>query len=116
MAISTAILAAPYAVCQPVFLSRAIAASLDASPVSWNAEPMERAIAVDEAASALSSLLGMSFCASSAGDGGSVACVFDLPKPGIVSRVDDEINSMVGLTTRAIDNVVTAPRTAFKES
>ena len=76
---------------------------------------MERAIAVDEAASALDSLLDMNFCASSAGDGGSVACFFDLRKPGIVRRVDDEINSMIGLTMRAIDNVVTAPRIAFKE-
>ena len=57
---------------------------------------MARAIAVDEAASALDSLLDMNFCASSAGDGGSVACVFDLRKWGIMSRVDNEINSVIG--------------------
>ena len=76
---------------------------------------MEGAIVLDEAASALDSLLGINFCAGSAGDGGSVACVFDLRKRGIVNRVDNEMNSMIGLTTRTIDNVVTAPRIVFKE-
>ena len=55
LAISTAILAAVYAVCQPVSLPRALELSLGVSLVSQNAELMERAMAVDEAAIALGS-------------------------------------------------------------
>lgn len=115
LAISTAILAAQYAVCQPVFLSRTVAASLDPSRVSWDVELMERPIVVDESVSVLGSLLDMNFCAGSAGDGGFVARVFDLRKRGIVSRVEDEMNSIIGLTTRTIGNVVTAPGNTFKQ-
>ena len=53
MAISTAILAAPYDVCQAVSLAGTTPLSLGASWASENPELMERAIAVDEAASAL---------------------------------------------------------------
>jgi len=53
LAISTAILAAPYATCQAVSLPLIVAPSLDVPQASWNGEPMERAIAVEETASAL---------------------------------------------------------------
>ena len=75
-----------------------------------NAELTERAIAVDEAASAFGSLRDANFCTKSAGDVGVVACDFVLRKLGIAVRADGKINSMIGLDTRAIGNVVTAPR------
>jgi len=56
LAISTAILAAPYADCQIESLPRTIAPLPDVSRVLKDAEPMVRAMAADEAAIALESL------------------------------------------------------------
>ena len=86
-----------------------MAPSLGVPRVLENAAPMERAIADDEAASALGSLLDVNFCTNSAGDGGVVAGGFDLRKLGIVTKVDGKINSTIDTTTRTIDNVVRAP-------
>ena len=58
--------------------------------VSENAEPTERAMAVDETISALESLLNVKFCISSAGDGGVIVDGFVLRKRGIVMRADDK--------------------------
>ena len=55
---------------------------------------MERAIAVDEATSALGSLRDVNFCTRSAGDGGVVTGDFGLRKLGIVMRADGKINSI----------------------
>ena len=107
LAISTAILATPYAVCQSVPLSWTVVPEI--SPIVENGEPMERAIAVDEAASVLGSLRAVNFCSRSAGDGGVVACGFDLRKLGIAMRADGKISSMIGLDKRKIGNVATAP-------
>ena len=98
MAISTAILATPYAACQPVSLPSTVAVvpSLDASWTLENAEPIERATAVDEAASALGSLREMSFCTRSFGSGGVVGDP-DLRKLDIAMRADGKIDSTIGL-------------------
>ena len=85
--ISTAILAAEYAVCHPVFPPRTAAPSLD---VSW-----VRAMAVDEVVSALVSRV-VRFRASSAGGVGVEMCAFDLRRRGI-AKVDDQINLIMGL-------------------
>ena len=63
---------------------------MDISLVLENGEPMERAIPVDEAISALESLPDASICTSSAGDEGVVAGDFDLRKLGIVMRASDK--------------------------
>ena len=114
LAISTAILATLYTVCHSVSPPSTVAPSLDASRILENAEPMERAIAVDEATSALGSLRDMNFGTRSAGDGGVVAGDFDLRKPGIVMRAGGKISSIIGLDKRKIDNVVRAPRIGFE--
>lgn len=83
-----------------------VAPSLDVSWVSENAELIERATAVDEAASALKSSLEVNFCTSSTGDEGLVADNLGLWKRGIVRRVDGRFNLTVGLSTaRKIGNV-----------
>ena len=98
LAISTAILAALYAVCQPVSFPRIVAPSLDVSPVSWSTEPRERAKAVDVAASALESLRDPRSLTSLAGGVrvrggvGTSAGGFDLRRRRI-SKVDGKINS-----------------------
>lgn len=91
-----------------------VAPSLDVSWVSENAELIERATAVDEAASALKSSLEVNFCTSSTGDEGLVADNLGLWKRGIVRRVDGRFNLTVGLSTaRKIGNVTTAPGIAL---
>ena len=104
--ISTAILAAVYAVCHPVFLPRTAAPSLDVSLV--------RVIAVEEAASALVSRV-VEFRASSAGGVGVGAgiCTFDLRRRGI-TKVDHQVNLIVGLTSGMIGSVTTALDTASR--
>lgn len=69
-AISMVILAAPYAVSQPASHSRAVTPSLDVSWISYCEEPIERAIAVDVAASTLESLRDASWLTRRAGDVG----------------------------------------------
>ena len=88
MAISTAILAAPYAVCQTVSLPRTATPSPDSSRTLENAELVERAITVDEAASALGFLRDVYFCTSSAGDGGCAGGDINLRKLGIAMGMD----------------------------
>lgn len=100
LAISTAILAALYAVRQPVSLSRRVAPSLDVSLVLENAEPIERAIADDEAASALGPFLEVNSRINSSGDGGVVAVDFGLRKRGIVMKADGKISSTIRGTQR----------------
>ena len=87
LAISTAILAAPYAACQSIPLCRTVVSSLDAPRESGDGEPMERAIAADVATSDLDFFLDVKFC-TSPGDGGVVAGNFGLRKRGIVMRAD----------------------------
>ena len=65
-AISTAILAAAYAVCQPATFSWVIARSLDVPLVLLNEELMERAMEDDKTASALGLFRDASFRMSSA--------------------------------------------------
>ena len=84
-----AILAALYAVCQTVSVPWTSAPSLDSPGTSENAELVERAIAVDEAASALGFLRDVYFRTSSAGDGGRVGGDINLRKLGIAMRTDD---------------------------
>ena len=69
---------------------------------------MERAIAVDEAASALGSLRDMKVCIRSFGCGGVVAGDPDLWGLDITMRADGKIDSTIGLDKGTIDNVVTA--------
>ena len=95
MAISTAILAAEYAVCQPVALLRTTTPSLGVLRVSKDGEPMRRAIAVDEATSAPNPLRDLNRCVNSAGDGGIVAGEFCSRRRGIVVRADGNTSSMV---------------------
>ena len=113
LTVSTAILIASYAVCQPVSLPQIVAPLLGASRVSENAEPMERAIAADVAASAMEFLCEVRSCTRSAGEVGvetesSVGCL-DLRERRMV-KVDDQVKLIIGSTSRAlIDNVTTAP-------
>ena len=86
---STAILAAPYAVCQTVAHLWTAALSLGSSRTLENAELMERAIAADEAARALGFLRDVNLCTSSAGDGGRVGGDIKLRNLGIAMRTDD---------------------------
>ena len=107
LAISTAILAAPYTACQPSSLPRTVAPSLDVSLVLETAEPMERATAVDEATSDLGPFLDFNFC-TSAGDRGFVVVVgFGLRKRDIMMRADRKIaaeSTGIDLTSTTIDN------------
>lgn len=114
-AISIVILATPYAVCQPVSLSRSTAL-LDVERLSWNGElAMERAMAVEETASALESLRDARSCTSSAGGVGVETEIgarpFDLRKRGI-TEVDEQIKSKTGLASRLIGNVTKALNTS----
>lgn len=111
--VSMAILTATYAVCQPISLPRTVAQSLDVSRGSENAEPTQRAMAVDVAASALEFLLDMRSCIRSTGGVGVetviFAACFDLRKRGM-TMVVDKINLIIGLASRPpIGNVTTAP-------
>ena len=117
--ISTAILAAPYAVCQPVSLLRMVASSLDVSRVSQIAERKERATAFDVATSALGSLRDARPLTSFAGGVGVEISAndFDLKRRRMVN-VDGEINPKISLTSCLtsrwmIDNVTTAPAIAL---
>jgi hypothetical protein len=116
LVVSMAILAVAYAVCQPVSLPRTAAPLLDMSWTLWNREPIERVMAVDEAATVLRSLRDVRFCTSSVGDVGVEAEIsvggFDLRKRGIM-RMDVQINTITGLTSRMIDSVTTAPDITF---
>ena len=103
LAISTAILAVPYAVCQPASLPRTAAPSQDISCVSWNVEPIPigRAIAVDDAARALESPWGrdVSLCTSSERD---VRVEIEISAGGLdlgrdMVRVGEETNSTTRL-------------------
>jgi len=97
--VSMATLTAAYAVCQPVSLPRKPAPSPSVSWVSVleNAELIERAIAVDEAASALESPRGseVRFCTNSVGDVGVVteisAGLSNLRMRGI-TKVGDKVH------------------------
>jgi len=77
-----------------------------------NAEPIERAIADDEAASALVSPRDVRSRRSSAEDVGDETGIsagrFDL-RGRDITKVDDEINLIIGLASRLIKNVTTAP-------
>jgi hypothetical protein len=89
--ISTAILTASYAVCQPESVPRTVAPSLGVPRVPLNAELTERAMEVDETASALGSRRDASCCISSVGvESGISADNFDLRKRGI-ARVDARV-------------------------
>lgn len=94
-----AILAALYAVCQPVFLPRTVVPPLDVLWVSWGVEPTERAMVVDEATSVSGFLRDAMFGTSSTGGVGAGAEVsvgrFDLRKRGI-TKVDDGIDPKIG--------------------
>jgi hypothetical protein len=111
--ISTAILTAAYAVRQPVPVSppRTVAPSPD---VTWNGEPTERAMVVDEAASVLESLRGrdVRFCTNSAGGVGVEtevsAAGFDLRRR-CIAKAGGKINPRIGLTPWMIGSVTTAP-------
>ena len=112
LAISTAILAAPYAVCQPVSFSRTITPSLGVSWVSCGAEPREIATAVDVAASALGSLRDAKSFTSFVGGVGGVgveisAGGFDLRKRRI-TKANGEINSRIFLVFGMIDSLASA--------
>lgn len=74
-------------------LPRTVAPSLGASPVSRDGEPIERAIAVEEATSDLDFLLDVNFC-TSAGEGGIVVSDFGLRKRGIVMKADGRIGKI----------------------
>ena len=115
LAMSTAILATPYAVFQSISLPRTVVPSLDASRGSRDGEPIERAIAVDEATSDSDILLDVNLF-TSAGDGGAVAGNLGLRKLGIVMRADRKtdlmviaMSTMIGSTKTVTDNVATAP-------
>ena len=113
LAISTAILAAPYTACQPASLPRTAVPSLGVSWVLETAELMERATAVDEATSDLGPFLDVNFC-TSAGDRGSVAVGgFGLRKRGNMMRADDKIaEESIWPRRPSITHVATAPDTA----
>ena len=113
LASSTATLAAQYVVCQLASLSRTVVSSLGVLWVSENAELMERAIAVDEAASALGPFLDANSCSSSAGDEGVVAGNLGSRKRDMVVRAEGEINSILGLTTGMIGGATKALGTAL---
>lgn len=66
MAISIAILAEAYAACQREPFPRKVESSLDMPHAFLNANPIERAIEADEAASALESLLDVNLRTRSA--------------------------------------------------
>ena len=69
---------------------------------------MERAIAVDEAASDFGSLRDMNFCIRSFGREGVVAGDPDLWGLDIAMRADGKIDSTItGLDKKTIDHVVT---------
>lgn len=70
LAISTAILAAAYAVFQPESPPRPVSPLQGVSRVLLNAEPMERAMEADDTASALDFFLDVSFRISSVGNVG----------------------------------------------
>jgi len=99
LAISTAILAAAYAVRQPKSPPRLVAPSLGTSQVSPKAEVMERTMVDDVAASALVSRWDVSVRTSSAGDAGAEVEVsvggFDLR--WTITMVDVQSNSIIGL-------------------
>jgi len=78
LAVSTAILAAPYTAFQAESPPGMTPPSVDASWISENAELMERAMAIDEAASASGFLLDVRLGTRSAGVGVETAGLFDL--------------------------------------
>ena len=96
LAISTAILAVPYAAFQAASLPGTTPSSLDRCWMSENAELMERAMAVDEATSALGFRLDVRLCTSSAGDVGvETAGCFDLRRKGM-GKTDGQVRPIVG--------------------
>ena len=103
----------------PIYIRTTVGSSLDGPPrASLKAELMERAIAVDVAASALGSLRSTRFRTSSARDAGFEAEIsgsdFDLRRKRI-AEVDDKINPIPedtgSLNTRLIGNTAKASGT-----
>jgi hypothetical protein len=100
LAVSTAILAAAYAVLQPESLPRLAFSSMDVPRVLLSGEPMERAMEADERASALDFLLEASFRTTFVGNAGIEAGIspddLDLRRRRIVGRA----SSMISLASR----------------
>jgi hypothetical protein len=92
LAVSTAILAAAYAVLQPESLPRLVLPSMNVPRVLLGGEPMERAMEADERASALDFLLDASFRTTFVGNAGIEAEIspddLDLRRKRI-TRIDE---------------------------
>jgi len=110
LATSMAILAALYAVCQPVAFPRIATSSLDVSRVLENAELTGGSVGVEGVASALELFRDIGSCTGSEGDVGVGVSAgrFDLRSRGM-TKVDDKINPIISPASRPpIDNVITA--------
>lgn len=97
LTVSIAILTAAYAVCQPVSLPGTASPSLGVSRTLENGLPIERAMAVDETASALEFLREMRSCTRFVGDvhgveTGMSSSRFDLRKRGITVVDDNKLD------------------------